>query len=210
MAFATYNDFRTAVLLMVDGDEVSSVIQPQTLDLMISLGEALVYTGEESGLAPLRASSMEAAFPPATTVTDNAVTLPDDLLELSAVWFDPARPLEVVTEEEVRRSQPGGGRVHKCAQAGDDLIFAPAAEDGATLEGRYYAKPAPLINGLHPTFNRYPELFLYAALYVSAPFLGIQSRLPVWQGFYARLLAQANHQERMRVYGGSRLRMKSR
>jgi hypothetical protein len=131
-------------------------------------------------------------------------------LELSAVWFDPARPLEVVTEEEVRRSHPSGGRVHKCAQAGDSVIFAPAAEDGAILAGRYFAKPAPLATALNPTFNRYPELFLYAALYVSAPFLGIQSRLPVWQGFYARLLAQANHSERMRVYGGSRLRMKSR
>lgn len=210
MAFATYNDFRGAVLLMIDGDEVASDIQPQTIDLMISLGEGMVYTGSESDrLGPLRASSMESAL--SVVVASNAAAIPANCLELSAAWFDPAKPLDVVPEEEVRRSlSVGGAPVRKCAQAGDNIIFAPAASNGATLLGRYYAKPAPLASGLHATFNRYPELFLYAALYASAPFLGFDRRIPVWQSYYRGLLAQANAQERMRAFGGSRLRVRTR
>jgi hypothetical protein len=209
MAFATYDDFRIAVQLMIDGDEVASSIQPSSIDLMISLGEALVYTGNTSGVGPLRASSMESAL--SLTVASNAVSIPDDCLELSAVWFDPSNPLEVVPEEEVRRWLPiGGSQVRKCAQAGDSVIFAPAAENGETLLGRYYAKPVPLKTSLNATFNRYPELFLYAALYTSAPLLGYDRRIPVWQAFYLELLSSAKEQERMRVYGGSRLRMKAR
>ena len=48
MAFASYNDFRAATLLMIDGDDVQSNIQPATVDLMISLGEALVHYGQQS------------------------------------------------------------------------------------------------------------------------------------------------------------------
>lgn len=209
MAFATYSDFRGAVLLMIDGDEVASDIQPQTIDLMISLGEGLVYTGSESDrLGPLRASSMEDDL--SAVVASNAAAIPADCLELSAVWFDPAKPLDVVPEEEVRRSLTGSSPVRKCAQAGDNIIFAPAASNGATLLGRYYAKPAPLAAGLHSTFTRYPDLFLYAALYASAPFLGFDRRIAVWQTYYRGLLAQANQQERMRVFGGSRLRVRTR
>lgn len=208
--FATYSDFRGAVQLMIDGDEVAADIQPQTIDLMISLGEGMVYTGAEAEqLGPLRASTMESAL--ALTVASNAVTLPTDCLELSAVWFDATKPLEVVPEEEVRRALAyGGGTVRKCAVAGNSLIFAPTATNGATLAGRYYAKPASLSTALNTTFNRYPELFLYAALYAAAPFLGFDRRVPVWQAYYRNLLAQANAQERMRAYSGSRLRVKAR
>jgi hypothetical protein len=209
-AFATYSDFRGAVQLMIDGDEVAADIQPQTIDLMISLGEGMVYTGAEAEqLGPLRASTMEAAL--SVVVASNAAAIPANCLELSAVWFDPTKPLDVVPEEEVRRSlSVGGAPVRKCALAGDSIIFAPAAENGAVLAGRYYAKPVALSTTLHPTFVRFPELFLYAALYASAPFLGFDRRIPVWQAYYRNLLAQANAQERMRAYSGSRLRVRAR
>jgi hypothetical protein len=213
MAWATYNDFRVAVQLMIDGDEVSSVIQPATIDTMIGLGEGLVYLGADN-LPPLRASSMlvDWADVPSNgnVVADNAVALPSGCLELDAAWFDPTKPLEIVSETEIRPWLNGGGTTRLCALAGDSLIFAAPASDGDELLGRYYARPAALKDGLHATFNRYPELFLYAALVASAPFLGFSAKIPVWQGFYSRLLAQANHTERMRAYAGGRLRVKAR
>jgi hypothetical protein len=215
MAYANYNEFRGAVLLMVDGDEVQSVIQPQTIDLMISLGEALVHYGTEVGpeglpLGPLRASSMESAL--AETVTDNAASIPPDCLELSITWLDDGTPLDVVSETDLRKRLPyiGGGTTRKLAQAGDTVIFSPAASDGSILGGRYYAKPPALKDELHATFHRYPEIYMYAALYSSAPFLGFDRRIAVWQSYYTRLLAQANSQERQRVYSASRLRQVAR
>lgn len=216
MAWATYHEFRVAVQLMIDGDDVSpSVMSPGTLDLMISLGEALVYNGNEAGIDPLRASSMLVEFADVAAngnvVADNAVDIPTDCLEIQSLRFEDDKPLEIVSEAELRPwLESGGGDVRMAAQAGDTLIFAPPASDGDELLGRYYAKPGPLKDALHATFNRYPELFLYAALYSSAPFLGYDKRIPVWQNYYRSLLEQAHRSERMRAYSGSTLRMRAR
>lgn len=210
MAYATYDDFRGAVQLLWDGDTVSSVIQPFVVDQIITLGEALVHYGNEAGLGPLRASSMEA--PLNQVVANNLAPLPDDCMELSIAWIDDGVPLDVVSESDLRKRlkwMPGGD-ARKIAQAGDSIIFSPAVEDGAVLGGRYYARPPALKDELHATFNRYPELYVYAALVAGAPFLGFTKRIATWQGFYSRLLAEANSVERRRVHSGGRLRQVAR
>jgi hypothetical protein len=201
MPYTTYNQFRTAVQLMLDGDEVASVIQPQTIDTLIGLGEGMIYLGSDV-LPPLRASTMQAEFADVESdgneVADNAVELPEDFLELVIAYFDPEKPLEVLSEPTY------------VAQAGESLIFAGAAADGDALLGRYYARPAPLKTALNATFHRYDELFLYAALVCAAPFMGQSAKIPVWRSYYSALLNQANHTERMRAYAGSRLRVRAR
>ena len=215
MPFANYNEFRAATLLMIDGDDVQSNIQPATVDLMISLGEALVHYGQQIGLGgrllgPLRASSMEADL--AGTIANNEVAVPADCMELVIAWLDSGVPLEVCSEQDLRTRLRWmvGGDPRKVAQAGENLVFSPIASDGAVLGGRYYTKPPALKDELHPTFHRYPELYMYAALYSSAPFIGFDKRIPVWQSYYATLLDQANQQERLRVKAGGRLRQVSR
>lgn len=216
MAYSTYQEFRAAVEMLILGDDLGQNGDGQTsLDHMISLGESLVHFGgnfSEDGrrLGPLRASSMESALN--VVVADNAAAIPADCMELSVMWLDGGAPLEVVSERDLRTRLPwiGGGLPRKAAQAGDSIIFSPAASDGAVLGGRYYAKPPALKDELHATFNRYPELYLYAALYVSAPFYGYDQRIPTWRAYYAQLLDQANAQERMRVGAGGRMRQVSR
>jgi hypothetical protein len=211
--YATYNDFRGAVLLMLDGDEVPSNHSPHTVDQMISLGESLVHDGEQTGIrglpvGPLRASSMEAVL--SLTAADNAVALPADCMGLRIAWFDSRRPLEVVPEDRLLANSYGGGIPYQMAQAGDTLIFNGPAADGDVLHGRYYQRPTALKDGLHATFNRYPDLYLYAALYSASPFLGFDRRIPVWQSYYQSLLHQANNAERWRVHGGSSLKQVAR
>jgi hypothetical protein len=215
MQFANYPEFRLAVLKMMDGDNVGTSFSLETLDLIIALGESRIYTGIEPsaagiGVAGLRASTMEAALSGA--VTSNAVALPDRCLGLSIVWFDPAKPLEIVSENELRDKAQWnhGGDVRQCAQSGETLIFGPDAADGAAIGGRFYQRPADIRNGLHSTFNRYPELFLFGALAESAPFLGEDGRLPMWRSLFRDWLAGANRTERNRVYEGSRLTQKVR
>jgi len=201
--FATYQDFRVAVQTLIDGDDVLSDIAPDTLDIIIGLGETRVYRD-------LRASTMETAL--ALTVTANAAPLPADCIALNIVWFDPEKPLEIVSESDLRSRMTGlnGGTVRKCAQAGETVIFSPQATDGDVLAGRYYARPVGLETALNSTFVRYPELFLYASLCESAPFLGEQARLPVWEATYGRLMGSAMSQESHRVFSGSQLRQVSR
>lgn len=205
MAFSTYAEFRTAVLKLIDGDNVNSqALNQDTLDLLISLGEARVYR-------ELRCSAMEA--PLSAVIAGGEAAIPDDLIELKIVWFENDRPLEIVSERDLRARSRGntGSPVRQVAQAGDSLIFLPAATDGSTLEGRYYQRGAPLKSGAVPgAFTRYGEVYLYAALAESAPFVGDDDRIPMWNATYQAWLDSANATENHRIYSGSQLRTKAR
>lgn len=204
MQFPNYVSFRNAVLKMIDGDNVNSqVISQDSLDLLIQLGESRASR-------ELRCSAMEADL--AVTIVDGKAAIPDDLLELKIVWFDPTKPLEIVAESDLRkRSQYASGNTRQVAQAGDHLIFLPGATDGDVLRGRYYARPPSLTTGAMPgAFTRYPEVYLFAVLAESAPFLGEDDRIPTWEGLYGKWLSAAQAQERLRIYSGSPLRIKAR
>ncbi|MHC9085344.1 phage adaptor protein [Luteimonas sp. RIT-PG2_3] len=216
MAYSTYEEFRASVQLLIVGDDLAGAIEGVTsLDTMISLGEASVHYGgvfaaDGRRLGALRASSMES--PLAEVVAANACPIPADCMELSIIWIDGGVPLEIVAENDLRSRLKyfNGGPARKAAQAGDSIIFSPIVEDGTAVAGRYYAKPPALKEGLHPTFLRYPELYLYAALVNSTPFFGQESRTGLWLERYTQLLDQANAQERQRVSAGGRLRQVSR
>ena len=213
MQFADYNAFRVAVQKMIEGDDYAgtSTFSVNTLDMFIGMGESRVYHGDMQ-TPGLRASTM--VKPLSLTVTSNAATLPADLLELKEVYFDGKPPIEIMPIERVRLEVSGdasGGDSIFCAQDGESLVFWPTAS--GTVLGRYYARPAALESVTWAdatTFARYPELFLYAACYEGALFLGLSGQLPLWEARYRALADGARHSEAMRVYGGSRLRMRAR
>lgn len=208
MQFANYTAFRMAVLKFIDGDDANSgALNQDTLDLMIALGESRVYQGD-AGVSGLRVSDMETAL--ALPVTANTVTLPDDCLELKRVWFSGECPLEYIGEDEALRWQDvgGGGPSRRYAQQGRTLTFYPAAS--GTLLGRYYAKPADIAGGLHATFNRYSECYLFAALAEAAPFIGEDERVPMWKALWASWMEAAGRNERNLAPNASRLRVRPR
>lgn len=210
MNFANYSDFRVAVLKLIDGsDQVGNSINIDTADLLIAMGETKVYQGT-STQSGLRASTMQA--PLALSVASNAATLPADCLELEIVWISPDAPLEAVSEAELRSKAKWnhGGDARQYAQAGGSLIFGPDVANGTTIAGRYYQRPADIKTGLHSTFNRYPEVYLFAALAEAAPFVGDDPRIPMWEAKAGEWLARANMIERNKAYEGSRLRQKAR
>lgn len=212
MQFANYNAFRVGVQVMLENDDTTgNTFSVNTLDMIIGLGEARVYNGD-SGTAGLRASTMLADL--SATVTGNAADLPADLLELKEVRFAGGSPLEIIQLDKLRTLEAdavGYGVTRYAAQDGDTLRFWPEAS--GTVIGRYYKRPEGLETvtwANATTFARYPELFLYSALYEGAIFLGMASMVPAWEAKYRNLADGANHSERMRVYGGSPLRMRAR
>ena len=202
MEFADYDEFRASVLILADGDEATiDTFSTQTLDLIIGLAENRVYRD-------LRASSMLA--PLSVAISNNAATLPADLIELKEVYLDATRPIEIVPLERLR-TLAGGGNTVQAAQDGDTLIFWPAAS--GTLTGRYYKRPSGLKTGTwanQSTFARYPEAFVYASLVEAAPFLGFTDRVQVWEGKYREALATATREENLRAFGGLHLRVRTR
>lgn len=208
MQFANYTDFRVAVLKLIDGDDANAgALNQDTLDLLIALGESRVYQGD-AAVSGLRVSDMETAL--SLPVTSNTVTLPANCLQLKRVWFSGEQPLEYIGEDEILRMQDigGSGPTRRYAQQGRTLTFYPAAS--GTLLGRYYAKPADIASGLHATFNRYPECYLFGALAESAPFLGEDERLPMWRALWASWMETAARNERNLAQNASRLRARAR
>lgn len=208
MRFATYQAFRTSVQWLIEGDELTNTFSINVLDLMIGLGEQRVYRD-------LRATTMQT--PLSLAVTSNAATLPADLLELNEVYFSGKSPLQIVTLDRLRALEANtavsGGTTAVCAQDGDTLRFWPPAADTDTALGSYYAKPEALKTvtwANATTFARYPQLFLYAALFEGAVFLGMVDKMGMWEAKYRQLADGANHSERMRVYAGGPLRVRAR
>jgi hypothetical protein len=174
---------------------------------MIALAESRVYRD-------LRATTMEK--PLSVVVSSNAAALPADLIELNEVYFSGGQPLQVITLDRYRTLSaigvPNGATTCVCAQDGDTLRFWPAAT--GTVLGSYYAKPDPLETitwANATTFARYPELFLYATHGGSHadPRHGGQACSCGRPSTSRRSITQPSD-ERMRVYGGSPLRIRTR
>lgn len=213
MQFTNYNDFRVAVQHLFEGDDsTSNTFSVNTLDTLIGLGEERVFHGDN--LTPgLRASTM--VTPLSVAVSSNAATLPADLLELREVYFSGGQPLDVIPLDRLRALEASddntGADPRYCAQDGDTLRFWPPAS--GTALGSYYAKPDALETATWAeatTFARYPHLFLYAALFEGAVFLGMTGKMPMWESKYRLLAEGANHSERVRVYGGGPLKVRVR
>ncbi len=201
MQFANYAAFREAVQTLLDGDDISqSDLSVATLDLLIGLGEITVYRD-------IRSSTQDAAL--SLTVTSNTATLPADFLELKGApnvagnlvpEFAPWEAIENLIQTGARTA---GHAVYYGFQ-GDTMIFYPVL-DGAVVSGRYYKRFNDIGTGLNALFNRHPDIFLYASLAESAPFLGELPRLPIWKENYNTKIQAANEQERRRITRGSKL-----
>lgn len=202
MQFATYAAFRTAVLQLIDGDDVSqSDLSVPVLDLLIAAGERQLYR-------QIRSSAMDTSF--SQTVTNNVMALPTGFLEFrGAPFLATFKTATYAPWEEVNNLIQIGARqaAHpvRWTFQSDTVIFYPV-QNGITLTGQYYQQFADISGGtLNALFTRHPDLFLYAALAQSAPFLGELTRLPLWKGMYNELLVAANEEERRRISRGNKL-----
>lgn len=85
------------------------------------------------------------------------------------------------------------------------MVFYPTQPTGVIITGTYYKRFPDISTALNALFTRHPDLFMYAALSESAPFLGEMTRMPVWEKKYTDLVQQVNEFERRRYSRGSKL-----
>lgn len=166
--------------------------------------------GEE--LPGLRVSEMET--PLSITSTNNLAPLPSDVLELIRVQIGTANPMDYIAEEGLLRflaTQTGSGTARQFTRQGNSLLFFPALTDGTTVAGRYYSKGDDIsTNVLSAAFNKYPDVWLYAALASAAPFIGEDQRIVIWKMEYRGRLLAANRNDRISRQSGSRLTVRAR
>jgi hypothetical protein len=200
----SYAQVREKVRLLVEGDDIGSTFSTDTLDLIISMAEGRVYRN-------LRADTMYIASA-ALNATSNVLDIPSDLMQLDRIVVD-GKDVELTDMWRVQQLIDGNATNNDtiyAAQRGPEFTFWPEVSDTTDIYLYYYGKPSALALGENTTYLRYPELFLYAAVAEASPYLGEDSRAPMWEAKYAQALQDANTNERWRAFGGTPLRIRSR
>lgn len=204
MNFASYSDFREKVRILIEGDEIGETFSTTTLDLIIGLAEQRIYRE----LRPTTTHTSVAL----TTVASNLLALPSDCMALDKVVIG-GKQVEVVDLwrlDALNESSASADRTVFCARQGENLTFFPAVADSTSITLYYYARPADISAGINTTVSRYPEVFLYGSVAESAPFLGEDERVGLWEQKYAQAMREALADNRWRAYDGSPIRVRTR
>ena len=203
MAITTYSELKTAVADFLNRDDLASAISN-----FVALAEASLNRR-------MRAPEM---------VTRATVTLDAEYENRPADWLetiryqissDPMTVLEFVTPEEAiiqktKFSVPGTPLFF--STIGTQFQHVPAPDTSYTGELMYYARVAGLsdTNTSNWLLTANPDIYLYATLVQSAPYLKEDERIGVWAGILDRLMAEYEVAEQRAKTGSSRLVTRTR
>lgn len=150
-------------------------------------------------------------------INDVFLTLPCDWLEAIHVRLaDDAGALRFVQADEAVALARGGGRPCAYTISGTQMEILPhAAAGGAdppSVEMLYWARPilGPLDSDTTPTLQSDYDVWLYASLIASAPFLDADERLPTWVSLYESARQAANDRAAQARFSASRLNARAR
>lgn len=204
MSLATYADLQAAVASWLNRTDLTTQIPD-----FIALGEARIRRNQEwfTQVYSLKNGA-------SLTVTTNPVSLPANVKEILALWADTAtfhHTIDVVPASEWRdlansNANAAGTPVKACffpemdgfpGTAGPQLYLWPPASvagDGNSfvIDFQYVEDVPALASSVSGLFTRHPDLYLYAALAESAPFLVHDERLPVWEARYQQVVKEVN------------------
>lgn len=203
MAITTYAELKSAVADFLNRDDLDTAIPT-----FISLAEAVMNRQFRAPEMVTRAT---------VTIDSEYETRPENWLETIRyqVNTNPITVLEFVTPEEAiiqktKFSAPGTPLYF--STIGTSFQHVPAPDTAYTGELMYYSR-IPALSESNTTnwlLSTNPDIYLYATLVQTAPYLKEDERIAVWAGIYDRLA------EDFRIYndraktGSSRLVAKTR
>jgi hypothetical protein len=211
--FVNYADFRNKLQNVIDSDDASqSSLSTELLDLMVASGEMRLYRDVTS-------SSQDTTL--AATVTSNLAGIPADCIQFKSVIVGTGRPLKYIPYEDIEgriQSSQAMSVVNTSvtavyySQQDNSLVFWPLLTDGTVVGGRYIKKFPDISSSTGITgntfFSKWPDLWLYAALAESAPYIGDDDRIPLWEAKYQRVAADIKLQEMRQASAGSKLQVR--
>jgi hypothetical protein len=180
MAINSFTTLKSAVADWLDRDDMGDAIET-----MIGLAEARIYR-------ELRIRPMETSL--SVTIASGVAAVPSDYLELRHAYVDQAkavklepRSLEWIVTNYPTRSASSIPKY--IARDGDDFHFGPYPDSTYTIKGVYYAKLTALgtANETNWFTSNAPDLLLYGTLVHTAPYIGHDARLPLWEAAYGEV-----------------------
>lgn len=181
MAFDTYTDLQAAVANWLHRTDLAAVIPDFILLAEKDFNRRLNVTGKETNYATTLNSTMQ------------SVLLPADYATPVALWNEYNQPRWPVPFMVVAEMPKTTVMAMPCAWAidGDTIVFDCPADQNYPLTLRYiqslYLKYS--VDGTSTMLSDYPDLYLYGTLAQSAPYMRDDTRLPMWQQQYEKILA---------------------
>lgn len=203
MAISTYSELKDAVADFLNRDDLTA-----TIPSFVTLAEAALNRR-------LRAPEM---------VTRASVTIDAEYENRPADWMEtiryqvntnPITVLEFVTPEEAiiqKTKFSAGGVPIFFSTVGTQFQRVPAPDSAYTGELMYYAR-IPALSDSNTTnwlLTANPDIYLYATLVQSAPYLKEDERIATWMGMLDRLLAEYEVAQERAKTGSSRLIIRTR
>jgi hypothetical protein len=203
MAISTYSELRAAVADFLNRSDLTTAIPS-----FISLAEAALNR---------RLRSPEMVTRATVTIDAEYENRPADWMETIRyqVNTNPITVLEFVTPEEAiiqKTKFSAAGTPMFFSTIGTQFQHVPAPDSSFTGELMYYGRIAGLSdsNTSNWLLTANPDIYLYATLVQSAPYLKEDERIGVWAGMLDRLMAEYEVAEQRAKTGSSRLASRTR
>ena len=201
MALDTFANLKTSIANYLNRDDLTSYIPD-----FIALAEA--RNGRD-----LRLRIMENVATATATGGTNYISLPTNFLEFRYVALNttPKIVLRYMSPFELTRNYGGvtsGEPIYQTV-IGEKLYFGPTPDSSYSIEWAYYSKPTALSdsNTSNAILTNHPDLYLYASLLESAPFLMQDERLGTWAELYREAVKVANASDEVGRHSSGPLQM---
>jgi hypothetical protein len=201
MAITSYSELKSAIADELNRQDLTSVIST-----WISLAEANFNR-------TIRHRKMLCR---STAILDSQFTaLPSDFLEAKNVQLQDAESLEFLTVELAdmyrNRMYAGAGAPQFYTILGETLEVVPTPDSDRTIELTYYKKLTSLSDSVQTNWllTSHPDLYFYASLQHSAPYLKDDERISLWSTIAQTLTDSVNLESDKAEKSGSVLRIRS-
>lgn len=182
MAITTYAELKTAIYAWLDSS--SGDFSGTTIDDLIMLAHMRI--GRE-----VRCREMEATL--TGTISSGVLPLPADFVDLKYARLNNELPNKFLTKRtasfiyERYPFRSAAGQPRYVAREFSNLIFGPYPDAGTvyTVNGVYWRRMTLTTTlTFNDVFRVHPDLYLSAAVAETAPFLGMDSRVQLWEAKY--------------------------
>lgn len=193
MAITNYTDLQSTVADWLHRSDLTNVIP------------TFIQLAEKQMSRQLRLKNQEAE---ATGTAASTIALPADYVEMIALTLtsgDEERALKQVDRFSGTRVNNFTADTAYYTIEGGNIVLTPDPAGTETYTLQYYAA-VPALSGASPTnwlITAHPDLYLYAVLLQSAPYLIDDARVATWQGAYTAILASIREQDEKDRWSGS-------
>ena len=186
MSIQTYAELKTSVSNWLHRDNLATYI-----DDLITVGEKWIFR-------KARTRDMETSM--SVSITSGAATIPADFVALKHAYIDGTpigkldiRPASWVYSQYTNRSD--STKPTTIAVEGSNFIFGPWGGSSYTLKGTYYKRLAAVSVSANALFLANPDLYLFATLAETEPFLKNDKRIALWAAKRDQILFDVNGED---------------